>query len=137
MPAHRHFNGLKTALLLGGLSAALIVVGSFFGRGGLIIALVLALGMNLYSYWNSDKLAIRAMHAYPVTERAGARNVPDRPRALHACQSADAAGSCLADAGSQRVRHRARPEERRRPGAPRGSCGSSTNASCAPSSATS
>ena len=68
MNGHRHFNGLKTALLLGGLSAAVILVGSFFGRGGLIIALVLALGMNLYGYWNSDKLALRAMHARPVTE---------------------------------------------------------------------
>ena len=68
MPGHRHFNGLKTALLLGGLSAAVILVGSFFGRGGLIIALILALGMNLYGYWNSDKLALRAMHARPVTE---------------------------------------------------------------------
>ncbi len=65
---HRHFNGLKTALLLGGLSAALIVAGSLFGRGGLIIALVLALGMNAYGYWNSGKLAIRAMRARPVTE---------------------------------------------------------------------
>jgi heat shock protein HtpX len=65
---HRHFNGLKTALLLGGLSAALIVVGSLFGRGGLIIALVLALGMNAYGYWNSGKIAIRAMRARPVTE---------------------------------------------------------------------
>ena len=69
MPGHRHFNGLKTALLLGGLSAAVILVGSLFGRGGLVIALVLALGMNAYGYWNSDKLAIRAMHAYPVTEQ--------------------------------------------------------------------
>ncbi len=65
---HRHYNGLKTALLLGGLSAALIVVGSLFGRGGLIIAIVLALGMNAYGYWNSGKLAIRAMKARPVTE---------------------------------------------------------------------
>src|SRR5207344_2471413 len=65
---HHHFNGLKTALLLGGLSAFLLVVGAFFGRGGLIIALVLALGMNAYAYWNSDKLALRAMRARPVSE---------------------------------------------------------------------
>jgi len=67
MNGHRHFNGLKTALLLGGLSAAVILVGSLFGRGGLVIALVLALGMNLFGYWNSDKLALKAMRAYPVT----------------------------------------------------------------------
>jgi heat shock protein HtpX len=69
MPGHRHFNGLKTALLLGALSAAVILVGSLFGRGGLVIALVVALGMNAYGYWNSDKLALRAMHARPVTEQ--------------------------------------------------------------------
>ncbi|HEY9390067.1 MAG TPA: zinc metalloprotease HtpX [Mycobacteriales bacterium] len=66
---HRNFNnGLKTAVLLGALSALIIGVGSFFGRSGLFIGLVLALGTNAYAYFNSDKIALRAMRARPVTE---------------------------------------------------------------------
>jgi heat shock protein HtpX len=65
---HRHLNGLKTALLLGLLSAAILLVGSLFGRGGLLIALVLALAMNGFAYFFSDKLALRAMRAYPVSQ---------------------------------------------------------------------
>jgi heat shock protein HtpX len=65
---HRHYNGLKTALLLGVLSAIIIFAGGLFGRGGLIIGLLLALGTNAFAYWNSDKLALRAMRARPVTE---------------------------------------------------------------------
>ncbi|KOG49817.1 zinc metalloprotease HtpX [Streptomyces decoyicus] len=65
---HRRHNGLRTAVLLGGLSALIIVIGSLFGRTGLIIAVVVALGTNAYAYWNSDKMALRAMRARPVSE---------------------------------------------------------------------
>ena len=66
---HRVQNGLKTALLFGLLGALLVVIGgAFYGSSGLIIGLVLALGINAYSYFNSDKIALRAMAARPVSE---------------------------------------------------------------------
>ncbi|MFF7966341.1 zinc metalloprotease HtpX [Streptomyces sp. NPDC007903] len=65
---HRRHNGLRTAVLLGALSAIIIVIGSLFGRTGLIVAVLVALGTNAYAYWNSDKLALRAMRARPVSE---------------------------------------------------------------------
>jgi heat shock protein HtpX len=65
---HRRHNGLRTAVLLGGLSALIIVIGGVFGRNGLIVAILVALGTNAYAFWNSDKLALRAMRARPVSE---------------------------------------------------------------------
>src|SRR6478736_5692206 len=66
---HQHFNGLKTTLLLGGIFALLLVVGSVVASGRFIWAFaLLGVGMTAYGYWNSDKVAIRAMHARPVSE---------------------------------------------------------------------
>ncbi|HLZ37722.1 MAG TPA: zinc metalloprotease HtpX [Mycobacteriales bacterium] len=65
---HRHHNGLRTAVLLGALSALILFVGSLFGRGGLLIALVIALLTNGIGYFYSDKIALRSMRARPVTE---------------------------------------------------------------------
>ncbi|GAB2852131.1 zinc metalloprotease HtpX [Lentzea nigeriaca] len=65
---HKHFNGLKTAALLGGMSALIIVISGLFGRTALVIGLLLALGVNAYAYFNSDKLALRAMRAIPVSQ---------------------------------------------------------------------
>jgi len=60
-------SGLKTALLLGGLSGLLIIAGGAMGgRGGLMIAFVLAIVLNVGSYWFSDKVVLRMYKAQPV-----------------------------------------------------------------------
>lgn len=65
---HSHANGLKTALLLGLMSAIIIGISGMFGRTALIIGFGIALVMNFYAYFNSDKLALRAMRARAVSE---------------------------------------------------------------------
>lgn len=66
---HRPYNGLKTAVLLGLLSSLILFAGALFGgSSGLLIALVVALGVNGWAYFNSDGLALRSMRAYPVSQ---------------------------------------------------------------------
>jgi heat shock protein HtpX len=61
-------NGFKTAVLLGVLSALILLVGQWLGgTTGLVVAAVIALGLNGVSYFYSDRLALRAMRAEEVT----------------------------------------------------------------------
>ena len=61
-------NYFRTALLLAALTGFFLVVGYLLGgQSGLILALVVALGMNLFAYWNSDKMVLR------MSQRAGDR----------------------------------------------------------------
>ena len=69
-----HFNGLKTAALFGVLWAVLLGMGAVISAGTrsaapLWIFALLGVGTTAYGYWNSDKIAIRSMQAYPVTEQ--------------------------------------------------------------------
>ncbi|MCL1869465.1 MAG: zinc metalloprotease HtpX [Promicromonosporaceae bacterium] len=71
MGHRQHFNGVKTAALFGVMWAVVLGLGWVIGRGsGRFLWLFTAIGlvMTFVGYWNSDKIAIRAMHAYPVTE---------------------------------------------------------------------
>jgi heat shock protein HtpX len=62
-------NGLKTAALFGVLGAVLILIGGkLYGTTGLFLGLLVALGINAFSYFNSDKIALRSMAARPVSE---------------------------------------------------------------------
>jgi heat shock protein HtpX len=60
-------NYVRTALLLAALTGLFLAVGYLIGgQGGMIIALVVALGMNFFAYWNSDKLVLRMHGAQEV-----------------------------------------------------------------------
>src|SRR6266498_492691 len=66
---HRHYNGLKTAALLGLLTSLILLVGYWLGgTSGLVIAVFVSLAMNAFAYFFSDKLALRAMGAREVSE---------------------------------------------------------------------
>ena len=62
-------NTLKTYVLLATLGGLLVLAGSFFGRGGAVIGLLIGLVFVGGSYWFSDKLAIKASRARPVSEQ--------------------------------------------------------------------
>ena len=60
-------NSIKTFLLLGLLTALILWIGDLVGgRGGVIVALILALAMNGYSYWYSDRMVLNSTGAQEV-----------------------------------------------------------------------
>jgi len=60
-------NGFKTMMLLAALTALFMALGFVFGgRGGATIALVIAGGMNLFTWWNADRIVLRMHDAHEV-----------------------------------------------------------------------
>jgi len=75
-------NGLKTAFLLGLMTAIILWIGNYAGgRQGMVIAFVLAGIMNFVSYWFSDKIVLAMYRAKPV-EREQAPELYDMLRNL-------------------------------------------------------
>jgi heat shock protein HtpX len=62
----KFYNNFKTALLLGLLSGLILWIGSFWGTGGVMVALVFALVTNFVGYFFSDKIALMSMGAREV-----------------------------------------------------------------------
>ncbi len=61
------FNLMKTAILMAAITALFMAIGAMLGgRAGMMLALVVALGMNFFSYWFSDKLVLRMYNARQV-----------------------------------------------------------------------
>ncbi len=62
---------LRTSMLLAGLTALFLAVGWFIGgQTGMLIALVVAIGTNVFAYWNSDKMVLRMYGAQEVDVRS-------------------------------------------------------------------
>jgi len=60
----------RTTLLLAALTALFMAIGfAIGGQGGMVIAFIIAAGMNVFSYWNSDKIVLRLHNAQEVDER--------------------------------------------------------------------
>ena len=69
---HSHNNGFKTALLMGSMVGMMLLIGGLLSvsfRSSIFIWIMGLFGLAsvAYTYWNSDKLALRSMDAYPVS----------------------------------------------------------------------
>jgi len=65
------WNNTKTALLLGGLMGLFLIVGAQFGQGGMIVALLFGGLTNVFAWFFSDTIAIKAMRGRELTAETG------------------------------------------------------------------
>jgi heat shock protein HtpX len=67
--ARTMFNLMKTAILMAAITALFMALGSMLGgQQGMMLALIVALGMNFFSYWFSDKMVLKMYNAQEVDE---------------------------------------------------------------------
>ena len=68
------FNLMKTAILMAAITALFMAIGSMIGgKAGMMLALVVAVGMNFFSYWFSDKMVLKMYNAREVDETSAPR----------------------------------------------------------------
>ena len=65
------FNFVKTAILMAAITALFIVVGGMLGgQQGMLLALLMACGMNFFSYWYSDTMVLKMTNAQQIDEKS-------------------------------------------------------------------
>jgi heat shock protein HtpX len=63
------FNLMKTAILMAAITALFMFLGQMWGgRSGMMLALIVALGLNFFSYWFSDSIVLRMYNAHEVDD---------------------------------------------------------------------
>ncbi|TDP81701.1 heat shock protein [Aquabacterium commune] len=68
------FNLMKTAVLMAAITALFMAIGGMVGgRTGMMLALVVAVGMNFFSYWFSDQMVLKMYNAREVDETTAPR----------------------------------------------------------------
>ncbi|MDE1998876.1 MAG: M48 family metalloprotease, partial [Burkholderiales bacterium] len=68
------FNMMKTAVLMAAITALFMAIGGMIGgRSGMMLALVVALGMNFFSYWFSDQMVLKMYNAREVDAQTAPR----------------------------------------------------------------
>ena len=68
------FNMMKTAILMAAITALFMAIGGMIGgSSGMMLALVVAVGMNFFSYWFSDKMVLKMYNAREVDETSAPR----------------------------------------------------------------
>ncbi|MES2088535.1 MAG: protease HtpX, partial [Pseudomonadota bacterium] len=68
------FNLMKTAILMAAITALFMAIGGMIGgRSGMMLALVVALGMNFFSYWFSDTMVLKMYNAREVDAASAPR----------------------------------------------------------------
>ena len=105
-------NVIRTAMLLAFMTALFMGVGYLIGgSGGMMIAFLIAAGMNFFSYWNADKMVLSMHHAVEVDERSAPEYLRHRPRPCGARRPADAEDLPDRQSAAQRLRDRPQPPE--------------------------
>ena len=85
-------NYFRTAMLLAVMTALFMGVGYLIGgSGGMMIAFLIAAGMNLFSYWNADQMVLSMHRAVEVDERTAPEFYAIVARSCGARRPADAA----------------------------------------------